>query len=92
MDTPFFYPQETPERVEFHKSQAMGNRLTEITDIAPLVVFLAGEGTGSTGRPSSPTGLHHPLVRRADENVPDTPSVRGHLRLVALKSYSGMFL
>ncbi len=24
MDTPFFYPQETPERVEFHKSQAMG--------------------------------------------------------------------
>jgi len=26
MDTPFFYPQETPERVEFHKSQAMGNR------------------------------------------------------------------
>ena len=34
MDTPFFYPQEAPERVEFHKSQAMGNRLTEITDIA----------------------------------------------------------
>jgi len=23
MDTPFFYGQETPERVEFHKSQAM---------------------------------------------------------------------
>ena len=40
MDTPFCYPQDTPGRVEFHKSQAMGNRLTEITDIAPLVVLL----------------------------------------------------
>lgn len=30
MDTPFFYPQETPERVAFHKSQGMGNRLTRI--------------------------------------------------------------
>ncbi|BBY53217.1 SDR family oxidoreductase [Mycobacterium koreense] len=50
MDTPFFYPQETPERVEFHKSQAMGNRLTEITDIAPLVVFLLAEGHWITGQ------------------------------------------
>jgi len=44
MDTPFFYGEETPERVAFHKSQAMGNRLTQIEDIAPLVVFLADEG------------------------------------------------
>ena len=44
MDTPFFYGQETPERVVFHKSQAMGNRLTDIHDIVPLVVFLAGAG------------------------------------------------
>lgn len=43
MDTPFFYPQETPERVEFHKSQAMGNRLTRIEDIAPLVAFLVDD-------------------------------------------------
>ena len=50
MDTPFFYGQETPERVAFHKSQAMGNRLTEIDDIAPLVVFLAGEGHWITGQ------------------------------------------
>jgi NAD(P)-dependent dehydrogenase (short-subunit alcohol dehydrogenase family) len=50
MDTPFFYPQETAERVEFHKSQAMGNRLTRIDDIAPLVVFLAGEGHWITGQ------------------------------------------
>ncbi|BBX38077.1 short chain dehydrogenase [Mycolicibacterium mageritense] len=50
MDTPFFYPQETPERVEFHKSQAMGNRLTDITDIAPLVVFLTDEGHWINGQ------------------------------------------
>lgn len=50
MDTPFFYPAETPERVQFHKSQGMGNRLTRIDDIAPLVEFLAGEGHWITGQ------------------------------------------
>ncbi|HEY9303993.1 MAG TPA: SDR family oxidoreductase [Mycobacterium sp.] len=50
MDTPFFYGEETPERVEFHKSQAMGSRLTRIEDIAPLVVFLADEGHWVTGQ------------------------------------------
>jgi NAD(P)-dependent dehydrogenase (short-subunit alcohol dehydrogenase family) len=50
MDTPFFYPQETPERVEFHKSQAMGNQLTQIEDIVPLVKFLATEGWWITGQ------------------------------------------
>ncbi len=50
MDTPFFYPQETPERVAFHKSQAIDNRLTRIEDIAPLVVFLADEGHWVTGQ------------------------------------------
>ena len=50
MDTPFFYGQETPERVEFHKSQAMGNRLTFIEDIAPLVTFLTDEGHWITGQ------------------------------------------
>ncbi|MFP5071551.1 SDR family oxidoreductase [Pseudonocardia nantongensis] len=50
MDTPFFYPQETPERVEFHKSQAMGNQLTRIEDIAPIVRFLATEGWWITGQ------------------------------------------
>ncbi|GMK55781.1 hypothetical protein CspeluHIS016_0208370 [Cutaneotrichosporon spelunceum] len=40
MDTPFFYPQEEPEAVAFHKSQALGNRLTDIKDIAPLVMYL----------------------------------------------------
>ncbi|WP_028925119.1 SDR family oxidoreductase [Pseudonocardia acaciae] len=50
MDTPFFYGQETPERVAFHKSQAMGNQLTQIEDIAPLVRFLATEGWWITGQ------------------------------------------
>ncbi|WP_152349112.1 SDR family oxidoreductase [Brevibacterium sp. CFH 10365] len=50
MDTPFFYGQETPERVEFHKSQGMGNRLTHIEDIAPIVRFLATEGHWITGQ------------------------------------------
>ncbi|MFI7871485.1 SDR family oxidoreductase [Streptomyces salinarius] len=50
MDTPFFYPQETPERVEFHKSQAMGNQLTHIEDIVPLIKFLATEGSWITGQ------------------------------------------
>lgn len=50
MDTPFFYPQETPERVEFHKSQGMGNRLTRVEDIAPLVLFLLDGGHWVTGQ------------------------------------------
>ncbi|MGP5268556.1 SDR family oxidoreductase [Brachybacterium alimentarium] len=50
MDTPFFYGQETSERVEFHKSQAMGNQLTQIEDIAPIVRFLASEGWWITGQ------------------------------------------
>jgi len=50
MDTPFFYGQETPERVAFHKSQAMGGDLTKIEDIAPIVRFLATEGWWITGQ------------------------------------------
>ncbi|MHC6178128.1 SDR family oxidoreductase [Glutamicibacter endophyticus] len=50
MDTPFFYGQETPERVQFHKSQAMGGQLTQIEDIAPIVSFLATDGWWITGQ------------------------------------------
>lgn len=50
MDTPFFYGQETPERVEFHKSQAMNGDLTRIEDIEPIVRFLATDGWWITGQ------------------------------------------
>ncbi|KAK6345219.1 hypothetical protein TWF718_007146 [Orbilia javanica] len=50
MDTPFFYPQESPEAVAYHKSQGLGGRLTDIKDIAPLVKFLVTEGGWITGQ------------------------------------------
>lgn len=50
MDTPFFYGQETDERVEFHKSQAMGGQLTKIEDIVPIITFLATDGWWITGQ------------------------------------------
>ena len=50
MDTPFFYGEETPDRVAFHKSQAMGNQLTQIEDIVPIVKFLATDGWWITGQ------------------------------------------
>ncbi|MDI2029966.1 SDR family oxidoreductase [Saccharopolyspora sp. TS4A08] len=56
MDTPFFYPQETPERVEFHKSQALGGQLTQIEDIVPIIRHLATEGWWFTGQTLFPNG------------------------------------
>lgn len=50
MDTPFFYGQETPERVAFHKSQAMGGQLTKIEDIVPIVRHLVTDGWWITGQ------------------------------------------
>lgn len=50
MDTPFFYGQETPERVAYHKSQAMGNQLTKIEDIVPIVKHLVTDGHWITGQ------------------------------------------
>ncbi|KAF7161386.1 hypothetical protein CNMCM5623_007000 [Aspergillus felis] len=50
MDTPFFYPQESPEAVEFHKSSGMGGRLTMVEDIAPIIRFLCTEGAWITGQ------------------------------------------
>lgn len=50
MDTPFFYGQETPERVAYHKSQAIGGQLTKIEDIVPIVKFLATDGWWITGQ------------------------------------------
>ena len=56
MDTPFFYPQETPERVEFHKSQAMGGQLTQIEDIVPIIRHLVTDGWWFTGQTLFPNG------------------------------------
>ncbi|EED16173.1 short-chain dehydrogenase, putative [Talaromyces stipitatus ATCC 10500] len=50
MDTPFFYPQESPEAVEYHKSNGMGGRLTMVEDIAPVVRFLCTDGAWITGQ------------------------------------------
>lgn len=50
MDTPFFYGQESPEAVEFHKSNAIGGRLTLVEDIAPIYKFLCTQGAWINGQ------------------------------------------
>ncbi|WP_346239280.1 SDR family oxidoreductase [Niabella insulamsoli] len=50
MDTPFFYGQETPDAVAYHKSASALGGLTHIEDIAPLVLFLATDGWWITGQ------------------------------------------
>ncbi|MBO1323557.1 SDR family oxidoreductase [Acetobacter sp. TBRC 12305] len=55
MDTPFFYGQEAPEAVAYHKTAAAlspfsKTGLTDITDIAPYVRFIVSEGWWMTGQ------------------------------------------
>lgn len=50
MDTPFFYGQETPEAVAYHKSASALGGLTKIEDIAPLIRFLVTDGWWITGQ------------------------------------------
>ncbi|MEB2361240.1 MAG: hypothetical protein OZ929_07875 [Bryobacterales bacterium] len=50
MDTSFFYPAETPESIEYHKSQSMNGKLTDIADIASIVRFLVTDGWWITGQ------------------------------------------
>lgn len=50
MDTPFFYGQEAPEAVAYHKSASALGGLTNIKDIAPLVEFLVSDGWWITGQ------------------------------------------
>lgn len=50
MDTPFFYGQETPDAVEFHKSNAIAGRLTVVEDIAPIFKFLCTDGAWINGQ------------------------------------------
>ncbi|MDE1192111.1 MAG: SDR family oxidoreductase [Arachidicoccus sp.] len=50
MDTPFFYGQESPDAVAYHKSASALGGLTKIEDIAPLVEFLVTDGWWITGQ------------------------------------------
>lgn len=50
MDTPFLYPQESDDSVEYLKSVGTGSRLTKITDIVPIIRFLVTEGVWITGQ------------------------------------------
>lgn len=50
MDTPFFYGQEAPEAVAYHKSASALGGLTQIEDIEPLVRFLVTDGWWITGQ------------------------------------------
>lgn len=50
MDTPFFYPQEAEGDVEFYKTVSIRQRLTEVTDVVPIVRFLVTEGYWITGQ------------------------------------------
>ncbi len=50
MDTPFFYGQESPDAVAYHKSASDLGGLTDIKDIAPLVEFLVTDGWWITGQ------------------------------------------
>lgn len=55
MDTPFFYGQEGPDAVAYHKSAAAlspfsKTGLTDIEDIVPLVRFLVSDGWWITGQ------------------------------------------
>ncbi|KAF2726183.1 NAD(P)-binding protein [Polychaeton citri CBS 116435] len=50
MNTPFFFPQESDEAVAFHKSMALDGRLTEVSDIAPIITFLCTAGQWINGQ------------------------------------------
>ncbi|SJM93523.1 Short-chain dehydrogenase/reductase SDR (fragment) [Crenothrix polyspora] len=55
MDTPFFYGQETDASAQYNKSAAALGQfsktgLTDIEDIAPLILFLVTEGWWITGQ------------------------------------------
>lgn len=45
-DTSFYYPDETEESTEAYKSMSIGNRLTKVSDVVPLLAFLSTEEAG----------------------------------------------
>lgn len=44
-DTPFFHSQETPETTQFASNLSVAGRLGQISDLVPLVEFLASPGS-----------------------------------------------
>ena len=46
----FFYGQETPDAVAYHKSASALGGLTKIEDIVPLIKFLVTDGWWITGQ------------------------------------------
>ena len=40
----FFYGQETPEAVAYHKSQSLDGNLTKIENISPIILHLVTDG------------------------------------------------
>ncbi len=50
LDTPFFYPVESPEAIAYHKSASMNGKLGDVNDIAPIVAFLVTDGHWITGQ------------------------------------------
>lgn len=50
MDTPFFYGQESPEAVAYHKAASALGGLTQVEDIVPIITFLATAGWWITGQ------------------------------------------
>lgn len=50
MDTSFFYGQESPDAVAYHKSASALGGLTKIEDIVPIITFLATDGWWITGQ------------------------------------------
>lgn len=44
-DTPFFHSQETPESTQFASNLSVAGRLGQISDLVPLVEFLASPGS-----------------------------------------------
>ena len=45
VDTPFFHSQETPESVRYASNLSVAGRLGQISDLVPLVEFLASPGS-----------------------------------------------
>jgi 3-oxoacyl-[acyl-carrier protein] reductase len=45
-DTSFYYPDETEESTEAYKSMSIGNRLTKVSDVVPVLAFLCTEEAG----------------------------------------------